>query len=212
MLTTQERAILKAQLQREGKVSVWMYGAGLIRENATAANMSDLLNMPIALDKNAQSDHIRWSDTDDPLLTDLRDSLLQLPANPAPALTIEEHSEHCRVLARFKDSGKPAIAVRDEPTYSTVYVGVVTAPSAFLRNCARKAGVFLHVDTNEVIQTDGRWLFLTASTAGPKAIRLPHAATVRDAMTTETIGTNIDHWQADFQQGETRVYQLDTNR
>jgi hypothetical protein len=211
-LTTQERAILKTRLRRDGKVAVWMYGAGLIRESASAANMSDLLDMPIGSSAKPEPNQIRWADADDPLLAGLKNSLLQLPANPTPALTVAGPSERCRVLARFADGKTPAIAVREEPTHSTVYVGALTAPSAFLRNCARKAGVFLHVDTDDVIQIDGRWLFLTATTAGQKTIRVPHSATVRDAMTSEVVGTNIDRWQVGLQQGETRVYELDRER
>ena len=81
--------------------------------------------------------------------------------------------------------------------------------SEFLRNCARKAGVFLYTESNEVIQADGRWLFITATEAGMKTTRLPRAATVHDAMTGEIIGTNIDRWQVDLKPGETRVYELE---
>ena len=208
-LTTQERTSLKTQLQRDGKVAVWMYGAGLIRDNAGTANMSDLLKMPIEQSTNAQSDKIRWTDADVPLLAGLKNSLLQLPADPTPALTIADRPEHCRVLARFVEGNKAAVAVREEPTYTTIYAGILTLPTDFLRNCARMAGVFLYVESDEVVQTDGRWLFISATTAGKKEIHLPRRATVRDAMTGQTIDTNIDRWQVDLQQGETRVYEME---
>ena len=207
-LTAQERKALKTRLQRDGKVAVWMYGAGLIRDDVAAANTSDLLDMPVELTTNAQPDQIRWTDADDSLLAGLRSTILKLPAAPSPALTIADQAEHCRVLARFKDGDKAAVAVREEPTHTTVYAATLTLPSSFLRNCARKAGVFIHVDSDDVVQSDGRWLFISATAAGRKEIRLPRPSAVRDALTGQDIGTDIDRWQADFQQGQTRLYEI----
>ena len=187
-----------------------MYGAGFIRETADAKHMSDLLELPIEQSMKPQAMDVRWADADDPLLQGLRSQTLTVPGKPVPVFTIAPaEADGCRVLGRFTEGGKPAVAVRGEPTFSTVYAGTLSVPSALLRNCARKAGVFLYVETDEVIQTDGRWLVITATTAGPKLIYLPRLATVRDAMTGRKIGERIDRWDVELKQGETRLYEIE---
>lgn len=208
-LTAEERATLKALLQRDGKVAVWMYGAGFIRDDASAANMSDLLGMTIEQGNTPQSKQIQWSDANDPLLAGMGNTFLNVPANPSPALTVADQNGQCRILARFKDDKRAAVAIHDAPTHSTVYAGTLTVPAGFLRNCARKAGVFLNVETDEVIQTDGKWLFISATSAGQKELRIPRPAKVRDAMNGQEIGANVDHWQVELQQGETRVFEIE---
>jgi len=207
-LTAKERAVLKSRLHRDGKLAVWMYGAGLIADNTDVANMSGFLEIPVEQSTKALSDQIRWGDVDDPLLAGLRNSSLKLPANPAPSLMIADNLEHGRVLARFKDSDTAAVAVREEPTYSTVYAGITTLPSGFLRNCARQAGVHLYTESDDVVQTDGRWLFISTTSAGTKEIRIPRPARVRDALTGQSIGEDISRWQVNLKQGETRLFEI----
>ncbi len=207
-LTADQRAALTRTLHRGGKVAIWMYGAGFIRDTADGKHMADLLEIPVEQSMKPQSMAIRWADADDPLLHGLKGQTTTLEPKPVPVFAVADGGDGCRTLARFTESNKPAVAIREEPTYSTVYAGTLTVPSGFLRNCARKAGVFLYTDTDEVIQTDGRWLVITATAAGRKTIRLPRPAAVRDALTGQAIGEKTDRWEVDLKAGETRLYEI----
>jgi len=100
------------------------------------------------------------------------------------------------------------IAVKETSNYTTVYASTLTLPSAFLRNCARKAGAFLYVESDESLQTDGHWLTISATSGGKKEIRLPRPAVIRDALGGEILGTNIDHWGVDMKPGETWIFEI----
>ena len=100
------------------------------------------------------------------------------------------------------------IAVKETSNYTTVYASTLTLPSAFLRNCARKAGAFLYVESDESLQTDGHWLTISATSVGKKEIRLPRPAVIRDALGGEILGTNIDHWGVDMKPGETWIFEI----
>ncbi|MCX7599026.1 MAG: hypothetical protein N2512_09200 [Armatimonadetes bacterium] len=56
---------------------------------------------------------------------------------------------------------------------------------------SRRGDVHIYFDANDMIETDGRFLANSATSAGEKTIRLPHLASVTDALTREviTVGT-----------------------
>jgi hypothetical protein len=207
-LTGEQRAALARILHRDHKVAVWLYGAGFIQDTADTRHMAELLEMPVVRGEKPQSLEVRWEDTDTPLLNGLQGQTLAAAGKPVVPLGPGEPADRCRVLGRFAQNGQPAVAVREEPNYSTVYSGTLTVPAGLLRNCARKAGVFLYVESDEVIQTDGRWLFITATNPGRKQVRLPRPATLRDALSGRVLDTRTDLWSVDLQAGETRAVEI----
>jgi len=207
VLTGEQRAALARILHRDHKVAVWLYGAGFIQDTADTRYMTELLEMPVVRGEKPQPLEVRWENTDDPLLNGLQGQTLAA-GKPVVPLGLGEPADRCRVLGRFTQNGQAAGAVREESDYCTVYAGTLTVPAGLLRNCARKAGVFLYVESDEVIQTDGRWLFITATNPGRKQVRLPRPVSLRDALNGQVLVTRTDLWNVDLQAGETRAVEI----
>lgn len=207
-LTGTERAALARTVRREGKVSVWFYGAGFLRDTAEVAHMSDLLEFPLTLEREPEPPQVQLTEAEHPLLADLQGKTFGTPQPLTPLFIPAEGASGVKVLGRYRQSGRPAVAVKTGDGYTTLYLGTLTVPATLLRNCARLAGVWLYADAGEVVQTDGRWLALTASEAGLKTVRLPRPASVRNALTGELLGTGIREWRVELKKGETRLYEI----
>jgi hypothetical protein len=208
-LTDEERVAVARTVRREGRVAVWFYGAGLIRDTADVRHMAEWLEFPLDLQEEAEPPRVHWERRDHPLLTGLQGTAFGTTSPIAPLFIPDETAPDVTVLGRYERSGLPAVVVKGGGDYTTVYVGALTVPTTFLRRCAQRAGVWVYVDSDDVVQTDGRWLALTASSAGRKTIRLPRPATVRDALTGELIGANLREWNGEWAEGETRLYLLE---
>lgn len=110
--------------------------------------------------------------------------------NLRPQFAVED-GPRVEILARWPN-GQAAVAVSDAAGYRSVFIGCLSAPPELFRNIARRAGVHIYCDTNDVIETDGRFLAISATSAGEKTIRLPQPARLVDSLTGETVGRGTD--------------------
>jgi hypothetical protein len=79
-------------------------------------------------------------------------------------------------------SGETAVAAAKGAGYQAVFVGGLTAPPELLRNIAERAGVHVYCDSNDMIDGDGQFLAIAATSEGDKVLRLPRASKVTDAL------------------------------
>jgi beta-galactosidase len=188
--------------QTQGRTAVWFYGSGYLNDDASASNMSTLVGMPLKEVPSTKNGMVTYTDTGHPLTAGLADVTFGTDQALSPLWTVEE-GDGVHVLGRFKN-GQPAVVAKGR----SLYIGTTDVPSALFRNILKTAGVHVYIDTPDVLLTDGRFLSITASQAGPKAIRLPAPACVRSLPSGEVWHKATDRIDIVLEQGETRQYSL----
>lgn len=106
----------------------------------------------------------------------------------APALV--PVGEDARTLGRIAGTDLAGIVAKGSGEGLTVYSATPFIPRQVLAAAMREAGVHRYIDeTEDVLRADGRFIALHTATGGPRALRLPRAATVADALTGEVPGS-----------------------
>jgi len=197
-----QRAAIKSATQ--DKTAVWFYGGGFMNQAADDVNMQDAVGMK--LDRSTPAiGLISPIDITNPLTAGLeadfgRDVLLE------PRWNVTDTD--AQPIARYADSGI-AVASRMTADGLRVYVGTVYCPPTLLRNILKASGAHTWCDTDEVILTDGKFLSITATTAGEKHITLPGKFRVLSAFDSQEIARETTELTFNMQLGETRTFVLE---
>jgi hypothetical protein len=198
-LTDADRAAIGRECA--GALRVWLYGGGFLNEDASAANMAEVVGL------NLSSGRPQAGRVTPNAKSALAEGVTQPFGTETvldPVWTVESESG-VEVLGRYAD-GSVAAAYR--PDGRSAYLGALHVPAGLLRNLLRQAEVHLYTDTNDVVFADREFLGLTATSAGAKNLRLPGVRTVVDALTGETVATSADRLSLEMQLGETRLFHL----
>lgn len=94
-----------------------------------------------------------------------------------------------KTLGLVADTSWPGLVRRGSGRTLVLFCAVPVLPREILRNVAREVGVHVYSpDRRDVVRADSRYLVIHTKEGGPRWLRLPRAAVLRDAMTGETIG------------------------
>jgi hypothetical protein len=112
----------------------------------------------------------------------------------------------------MKVSGAPGLAARQMDGWTSIYSAGLTLTPQLLRNILRQAGGFLYADDAVTgICADRNYLSVFAKTAGPRKLKLPSPARLRDALSGETVGTG-NEFAVPFKEGEARLFAIEPSR
>jgi len=201
-LDARQRAAVKKATR--GKTAVWFYGGGFLSDHASEANMTDVIRLELA-----RSDPLPGKVTPQPAGGKLAEGLAEefgTDAKLDPRWVVSEPG--VEVLGRYADGGIAAAAKRT-PDGLRVYIGALHCPAKLLRNVVKDAGVHVYSDSDDVVLTDGRFLCITATTAGPKRIEFPHRCDVLGALDGKRLARGVTHLDVEMQLGEARTYLLE---
>jgi hypothetical protein len=111
-------------------------------------------------------------------------------------------------LARFVAGGAVAVAAKKTVDGTSVYAGLLQLPAGLLRSLARRAGVHLYSEDDDVVMAGNGFVAIHASAAGTKTLRLPEPGALTDAVTGEDLPP-ADSFTFAMQQGDTRLFRVD---
>lgn len=203
---TQRRAV--AEWTR-GHTAVWFYGGGFLGEHdASEANMAAATGLHVTR-LPARSGLVETAGTEGlchglPTTWGEAENWGQrVTLDPAWAVA----DPQAEPLARFPD-GTVAVASRQTPEGLRVYIGTLSCPARLLRNILRASGVHLWSDSDDVVLTDGRFLCLSATSAGRKRIILPGPRDVFDALSGELLESGASVIERELELGEVVMFLL----
>jgi len=197
-LTAADRAAVRRECAEA--LTIWLYGAGFLNEDASEQNMTDAIGMQL---RRGTPQPGRVTPEPGPLTAAL-DTAFGTDTVLEPLWTVTD-GPGVQVLGRYAD-GSPAAALSADGR--SAYLGALHVPAKLLRNLLQQAGVHLYRDSDDVILADREFLGISATSAGPKTIRLPEAHTIADAFTGEILATRTDRFEVAMQLGETRLLLL----
>lgn len=112
-----------------------------------------------------------------------------------------------RVMARYVDGGRVAVASKDMGGWTSVYCGVLQLPSSMLRDLARECGVHIYCDSNDLITAGNGLVGIHASSDGHKTLNMPNECELLDALTGAKLGTGKS-FEFDMKLGDTRLLRI----
>ncbi|MGI6595697.1 MAG: InlB B-repeat-containing protein [Candidatus Ratteibacteria bacterium] len=213
-LSQSTRDAIDTYLKRDGNVILWVYAPGLINTDSSTlsvANMSSLTGMSFNYLTGRRDIAMEVTQAGDitenlPIGYEFGDFLRPTtshnypPENPYLAAPIQTYPQFyvedvsADTFAIFSDTGKSGLAVKEFNDWTSVYCGTIAVPSSILRNIAKKAGVHLYTDTDDIINTNNSFLGMHTATEGAKQIRLPARMDVYDMFSKRLMGKDIDRF------------------
>lgn len=196
--------------ETKGKTAVWFFGSGYLEnQRASARNMTELTGFSFQETLAGGSTAIRF-EPGAALAKGLANLDFAPPIlpNTAPRWSINPEPT-IRPFARFSD-GSIAAASRDtEGGGRSIYIGTLSCPSVVLRNILKEAGARIYIDSDDVLATDGRFVGLTASSAGPKSILVPANMNLYREGDPNPLAVKNGQFTETLELGEVQFYRLE---
>jgi hypothetical protein len=178
---------------RKGSTVVWMYAPGIVRdgkmESKHVQEVVDILLTP------AQA-------TGEVLLEATGDKFSAGHGKLTPMFAVSD--KDARVIAKYAEGGEVAVAAKEVGGWTSVYCGLLQLPPSILRDLARKAGVHIYSDQNDVVMAGNGFVGIHASSAGAKTVTMPSECEAVDAITGQKLG-KAKSFTFDMKLGDTRL-------
>jgi len=184
-----------AKLKEKGGLFIWFYAPGLLNEkDIKVENMEEVTELKMGLSLSPQvlrvetADGRNWNNGKE----------------IAPVIWVED--EAVEVLGRFPN-GKPALAFKRFPKWTTVYIATPPAPAAVLGELLKMAGVHIYLESKDVLYANESFLAIHTAEGGLKHISLPREREVENALTGEKLGRRKE-WEVELPAHQTLLYLL----
>lgn len=179
---------LAAQLQKNGKTSVYMYGFG------TSGSPELLTGMDVT---PAEAGSTALKVTDDGAKNRFISS--KTGNTVTHRYTV---SGYDTLFAEYED-GLPAFALKKHRDHLMVFYGGTFLPRENIRSFCRLAGCHVYSEGNDMLVTDGQFLVCSASTEGIKKFNFPCTCDVFDILDGNSY-KNITSLSLEMKLGETK--------
>ena len=235
-LTAGQRRAIREKLERNGRILVWMYAPGVFRADGTKLDVSEgntdicgfklmketaphtLVMTPdkaafkSAFGTDAVEDLLGWSTT--PLYGGFSYKIDYKNPKPIPPQVFEarflvKDEPDAAILARYKEGGAPAAAVKKFPHHTSVFWGAGILNVSAFRAIAAAAGVHLYTDRPAVVYANGNFGVVHMKDSGPVRVKLPRKAKrIVDLSDESTIAQDTDAFTVDPGAKGTCLFQI----
>ncbi len=195
------RALIDAQLKRDGRTLLFVYAPGLITPAGFSTEaMRALTGLQLSIRRDSEHLLASCTLTGERILYGTERMINPILSGADPA---------AEVYGTFLNSGDPAVLRRDFGTWRSVWSGAPAVPASVLRHLAREAGVHLFSAAGDQVLTLRGYLAIHAASAGDRMIPLRRRADVFDAFTGESVAKGAGEIRTQLGFGETKVWRLD---
>ena len=207
-LDERKRTLLKWRC-RDGAIVLWMYAPGVIGERFDIDRIRDLTGMHVGMSREAAPVRVRFEEIDYPLLARTMTGVEKMgDVTPiAPRFAIE--APHAMTLARYVHGDEVAMAMRTFKGWTSVYcASPVTLDERFIRELARMGGVHVYYEGPDATYIGPGLIAIHGQEAGPKRIRLPYKATVRELYEDKIVARGTEVIEFELGQFETKLFRF----
>jgi hypothetical protein len=208
-LSAVDRASLQDRLGREQACAVWLYAPGYIDAVASPDNISATTGMTVkAFDKPAESSSVFLI----PGQFLGADTVIGQPETWNPLFYVDDPDAD--VMAQYKSSGKPSIAVKPQPGgWTSVYVAEPCVVPALVCELLRILEQPLYVQPGEVnfydaLYAGGNLFAVHGSQAGKRTVTLGGFFDIQDLFDSSIGWVQKDGFLLPLRTGETRLFTL----
>ena len=230
MLSDAERTAIREKLKREHAAALWLYGAGVLNPGRTPQfspdYMQSLTGFPVKALYERFDARFRM-ENEHPLTEGLDRRYVfgtaarprYIPIGDSEQKRFEsylyplfypdtEAGEKMDVCAHFVTSGVPAMAVKEEDGFVSIFYGAKCICSDILRAAARYAGCHIYSDSDDVLFANRNYLTFHSSSSGRKTVRFPATCSPFEVYEQKSYGENVTEITFDTYLGETKMFRL----
>lgn len=192
-----------ARLRSEGRVLIYLYGAGVYENGAFSPRVSErLIGFP--LEHRAQEGPLS----------------VKIPAGAMPAVGALEYATGVKARGYFVPKGspgktlgtlpggEPGLVMVEGDGHTVFWSAGPALPARLLRAAAAKAGVHRFIETDDVVWAAKETLAVTVDQPGRRTIRLPRPAKVIDVYSGMVVADHAESFDVEFQAGGTKLFRL----
>jgi hypothetical protein len=222
-----ERAAIQAKLKQDHAVALWLYAPGVVNPEAdqvfSPENISQLIGMTVKMDVRDISPKFKINGEPHPALagTDRGEiygfNYRLKMSNTRPAFynaynflypVFYASDPEAVVAARFLETSQPAVAIKAQAGWTSIFCGARQVRSDFLRSVASYAGCHIFCDSDDVVYASRRFVTIHASLSGDKILRFPSACHPYELYENTYYGHAVTTITFAMLKGETKMFQL----
>ena len=227
-----QREIIRKKLARNAATALWIYAPGLINPDCSpklsVSHMEELTGFDFDFKRGTFHPRIVITGPRHPLTEGLRrDIWFGQPRRPifgsfetrtkgqlfelSPSLTdpLFFLAEESQVSGgRFFPTGLGAIGETEHSGYRSVYVGAKYLQAELVRSVARRAGVHIYSESDDVFYADDSFAAIHAGSSGMKTLRFPLPVDPYEVFERKSYGKALRKLSFPMKFGETKVFSL----
>lgn len=208
-LDAARRAALQRELQRDGRVALWIYAPGYIADAPDVAAMTALTGIGFDKGKHVWGPLLHLVDFTHPITAGLpQDLFWGTNSRLGPVFHVEDAD--ATVLGNVVYSQgrcEPGFVVKTFPAWTSIYSAAPNIPAPVLRGIARFAGVHLYSEAGDVLCASRQLLGLHTLAGGPRALALPQPVEViYDLFAEKTVARDTQHFDVTLPPKSTALY------
>lgn len=210
-LDEKRRTALKKELQRDGRVAVWIYAPGYIKDTPSLENMSDLTGFRFEKNDHPWPSYLYITNFNHPLTSGLSQDLFWgTDSRLGPQFQI--HDPEADILGQVvcaQGTCQPGFGIKTFPEWTSIYISVPNIPAPVLRYIARFAKVHLYSDKGDVLYAAANLLAVHTVSGGKRNFFLPHRVeVVYDLFERKIIAQNADRFDVILDPSSTVFYYI----
>lgn len=170
------RQALKREVQRDGRVAVWMYAPGYIQDDLSTDHMTDLTGFRFAAIQYPWYPFMNIVDFTHPITAGIPQDLFWGASNLISPLFYLDDPD-ARILGQVVHAeGRcvPGMGVKAYPEWTSVFISTPNVPAPVLRGMARLSGVHLYSEAGDVLYASRQLLGIHTVSGGERVYKLPH--------------------------------------
>ncbi len=192
-----------ARLKSEGRVLVYLYGAGVYENGSFSPRSSErLIGFPL-----------EHRTSEGPLA-------VKMSAGAMPGVGGLEYAAGVKARGYFVPKGasgkilgtlpggEPGLVMAERDGHTVFWSAGPALPAKLLRAAAARAGVHRYIETEDVVWAAKETLAVNVDREGKRTIRLRRPAKVTDVYSGATIADHAESFDAEFGAGGTRLFRL----
>lgn len=225
-----EREAVQRKLRRNHATALYLYGCGMVdfeqEQRISPENVSKTVGMQMAVLDGVYRGKFKINGAAHPLTEKLDkgeiygDFTRKMWANISQFMNriktctvdlfpvVYSDDPEATVLAYFLDSKLPALSVKEQDGYTSIYCGSKYLSCEVIKEAARFAGCHIYSETDDVFYANRNYITVHAAKSGVKTITLPETRNVYDAYSGECCGKGVTSFQVPMLKGQTRMFRV----
>jgi len=201
---------IKRAISGDGKVAVWIHGAGFVQDDLSAENCADLTGIRLECHHTEWGPNVIVTNFDHPITRDLPAyTTIGTDSRIGPLFTCnDDQAIPLGALHFTRGRWRTGFAVKEFDDRRSVWIGAPSVPPNVLRGIARYAGVHIYSEAEDVLYVDRQFIGIYALKPGERRIALPQPSDVVEAFTGRLVAEATTDFTDLVSPHETRLYYI----
>jgi hypothetical protein len=213
------RKLIDTKLKQNHRTLVWCYAPGYFNGNRESADLiNDLTGIKIepAASEASIEPKVALTASGQAWMEKFGEQPLAKPFGMEGKICrlFSVQDADAEALGTLSGAADVELARKEMGQWTSIYTLTSVMTPELIRALARSAGVHIYSATDDTFYANKSYITINAGQPGDKSIELPFAADVYNALTEETLYTNVTRIDTSLMTGETQIFrfQPSTNR